>query len=354
MTWEKIAFNEEQINYAGETLKKQNSTEEEFDKALEILTNWRAVHSYPMHIFQMRLKDKAIKLDGHSFIAQRLKRVPAIIYKLRRKYGEGRSLILLYNMQDIGGCRAVLSDAKLIFKLPTLLKGEIKHKLIKTNDYITHPKKEDGYRSLHLIYSFKSDRKGKKGYNGLLTEIQIRSRLQHLWATAVETTGFFTRQSLKTHEGDPRVREFFKLISSAFAKMEECPLVPNTPENEKELYLKIKEIEKELNIIKLMKGWKTAKEFFEQEIKSKKNAKLFLLELDILGEETKIKSYTEKEEKQALNDYSSLEKRHSNNKDFDVVLVGVETLKDLKKAYPNYFTDIEEFLKTLEKIINKY
>ena len=53
------------------------------------------------------------------------------------------------------------------------LKGNLKHKLVGKKDYITFPKK-DGYRSLHLVYEFKSD-KGKKDYNGLKAEVQIRS-----------------------------------------------------------------------------------------------------------------------------------------------------------------------------------
>ena len=80
----------------------------------------------------------------------------------------------------------------------------------------------------------------------------------------------------------------------------------------------------------------------------------FLLELDIVGEKLNIKSYTREEEQTAINDYSALEKRHSGRKDYDVVLVGVDTTNDLKKAYPNYFVDTSEFLNYLKKIISKY
>ena len=56
-------------------------------------------------------------------------------------------------------------------------------------------------------------------FNGLRVEVQIRSKLQHFWATAIETVDFFTRQAIKSSEGHPDWVDFFKLVSSAFAKM---------------------------------------------------------------------------------------------------------------------------------------
>lgn len=356
MVWEKLRYNKLEINWAGKILVSEKSSEEEKNKAIDILDNWRAVHSYPMHVFQMRLRDKAKKIDKSSLIAQRLKRVPAIIYKLQRRYHGNNPSMKLYQMQDIGGCRAVLSNVVLAKKLynEDYLKGDLKHKLVNKKDYITEPK-SDGYRSLHLVYAYKSDKRRKKIFNRLLTEIQIRSRLQHIWATAVETAGFFTRQAIKSNEGGPDWINFFRLISSAFAKMEDCPCVPDTPKDEKELYSEIKELEKYLNFIEKMKSWTNIIDLFDKEIKSKqkRKVKFFLLELDILGKKIIIKSYTEKEEKKAIDDYSALEKRHSGSKDYDVVLVGADTTSDLKKAYPSYFLDVTVFLKYLEKIINK-
>ena len=59
-----------------------------------------------------------------------------------------------------------------------------------------------------MIYRYSSD-KGKKDYNGLLVEIQIRSKLQHLWATAVETVDFFTSQTIKSNQGQKEWVTFF-------------------------------------------------------------------------------------------------------------------------------------------------
>jgi len=357
MAWEKQKYDKFEINNAGKILINDKSSEEEKDRALEILNNWRAVHSYPMHIFQMRLRNKSQKVDKNSLTAQRLKRVPAILYKLKRSYNGRKPSMKLFQMQDIGGCRAVLSNISEARKLCDnyYLKGDLKHKKVNFKDYIDKPK-EDGYRSIHLVYEYKSDKDRKKEFNGLRVEVQIRSKLQHIWATAIETVDFFTRQAIKSSEGHPDWVDFFKLVSSAFAKMENCPCIPHTPEDEKELYSKIKEKEKELNVISKMAGWTSAMRFFGEKIKakSKKKVQFFLLELDILGEKLNITSYAKEEEQKAIVEYSTLEKRHSGRKDYDVVLVGVDTANDLQKAYPNYFVDTTEFLNNLKKIINKY
>ena len=52
-------YSKGKINSAGNVLVSNAGSEEERDKALEILENWRAIHSYPMHVFKMRLKNKS-------------------------------------------------------------------------------------------------------------------------------------------------------------------------------------------------------------------------------------------------------------------------------------------------------
>lgn len=355
MEWKKPKYNKGEVNRAGLILKDSHSSEEDTVKATEILNNWRAAHSYPLHIFQMTLKNTSKKCDENSLVAQRLKRATSIINKLRRKY-EGRDPTMqLSQMQDIAGCRAIVKNVDIAKKIYNdyYLKGNLKHKRVGKKDYISFPKR-DGYRGLHVVYEYKSD-KGKADYNGLRVEVQIRSKLQHLWATAVETVDFFTRQAIKFSEGIPDWADFFKLVSSAFAMAENCPIVEGTSLNEKELYSKIKQKEKELEVIHRMEGWTHAMKFFNEEVKSrmKGKAKFFLLELDIVGGKLSIRAYIQKQEEQAIKDYSDLEKRHRGRTDYDVVLVGADTPKELEKAYPNYFVDTRDFIVELEKIIRK-
>ena len=64
-------------------------------------------------------------------------------------------------------------------------------------------------------------------------------------------------------------------------------------------------------------------------------------------------AYTKKQEAKAIEDYAKAEKRNQEKKEYDVVLVGADTINDLKKAYPNYFVDTGEFLAHLKKVIKK-
>jgi len=163
MAWAKQkGHSKSKINLAGNVLANHKSfSDKEFNKAIEVLDNWRAVHSYPMHIFKNRLKRVSEKLDKETICVQRLKRIPSIIKKLQRGYYGNKPTMKLSQMQDIAGCRAVMPDvllAKRLYK-EGYIKGDLKHKKVNEKDYITNPK-EDGYRSIHLIYRYKSDKKG--------------------------------------------------------------------------------------------------------------------------------------------------------------------------------------------------
>ena len=79
----------------------------------------------------------------------------------------------------------------------------------------------------------------------------------------------------------------------------------------------------------------------------------YLLELDINLDKLNIRTYSKRQEQKAISDYMDVEKKVYGLNGYDVVLVGADTLQDLKKAYPNYFLDTKEFLKILDKILEK-
>jgi len=102
-----------------------------------------------------------------------------------------------------------------------------------------------------------------------------------------------------------------------------------------------------------MKSWAEAIRIFEQAIKRKLNFQFFLLELDIVGGKLNISGYKKNQEDKAISDYARAEKRNKGKKEYDVVLVGADTTSDLRKAYPNYFVDTDEFLQYLKKIVEE-
>jgi ppGpp synthetase/RelA/SpoT-type nucleotidyltranferase len=186
--------------------------------AYDVLANWRACHGYPINTFQALLR-KRLGDTKNALVAQRLKRAPSVIAKLRRF----RSMNLS-QMQDIGGLRAVVSSMTRLKTLTDLYRGsKFKHELVSSKDYISNPKR-DGYRSIHMVYRYKNGR--APDYNGLLLELQFRTQLQHAWATAVETMGTFLGQALKSGEGERPWRMFFEIASAAFAVIEGTAKVP--------------------------------------------------------------------------------------------------------------------------------
>ena len=110
------------------------------------------------------------------------------------------------------------------------------------------------YRSLHLIYKYKN--KHAPQYNDLKVELQIRTKLQHVWATAMETMGTFLGQALKSRQGDKKWIDFFAVVSSAFAHQEKTSLVPHCAKlSRKETFLEVAQAEKDLGALEIMDGF---------------------------------------------------------------------------------------------------
>src|ERR1700752_3280507 len=200
MAWATPQFSKADVDRAGAALidEKLNDTLTEdpgfqrretwdawevYDEALRVTNNWRSSHSYPLNVFQINLRRKVRRVDTQGLVSQRIKRLPAIDLKLRLHHH-----MKLSQMQDIGGCRAVVRSVRGVYRLlRNYHAGTLHHHdLRRTTDYIKQPRKS-GYRSVHLIYRYGS--KDGSPYDGHLIEIQIRSLLQHAWAGAVETVG---------------------------------------------------------------------------------------------------------------------------------------------------------------------
>ena len=77
-----------------------------------------------------------------------------------------------------------------------------------------------------------------------------------------------------------------------------------------------------------------------------------LLLLDINEGNILIENFHKQDLALAATRYADLEKQHKNDSNIDVVLVAAESIKNLKKAYPNYFADSNIFLEKLNAILN--
>lgn len=222
MAWPIPEYSKGDVNRAGNIIsasRLKSSRYSELMWALDVLNNWRGCHGYPINTFQATLRQRLTKIDSEALVAQRLKRQPSIIDKLRRYPN-----MQLARMQDIGGLRAIVGSVEQVRELENLYAriGGLSHEFKSKKDYIDDPK-ESGYRGVHIIYRYNNPK--KPNYTGLHLEMQFRTRLQHTWATAVETMGTFLNSSLKSSQGPGDWLRFFELAGSSFAILENCPVL---------------------------------------------------------------------------------------------------------------------------------
>lgn len=339
--WKELSFSKNDVIKAGEKIIADNITKEDEKQAKIVIDNWRASHGYPLHVIYCNLRRRFGKRDGFV-VAERIKRLDSIIKKLKR-----RQTMSLWRMHDLGGCRVVVPTIQDVYKCASEYKNSnIKHNLIKPYDYIETPK-EDGYRCLHHVYQFQG-KKGSPFNRNMKIEIQFRTHLQHLWATAVETIDIFTEQSLKFGGGKPEYKRFFVLMSSLLAMEEGTTIAPNTPTSKDEILLEIKSLDKEHRILDTLKWIRTAaSHVLNSDDRKLKPGYYYILKLDYDKRMLRIFAFKPSEFEKANEVYNKLEEAKK-TQNIDVVLTRATSFQTLKSAYPNYFLDIGEFVDIAE------
>ena len=209
------SFSGKQKNRAGEVLREASfsQNDESLTEAMDVLSYWRFCHEKPLEIAFTKLQSIAKNKDKTALFAKRLKRYVSISRKLQRY-----DRMSLKNMQDIGGCRAIVANEKklrpIVRELRKLPEFKTAGGNLRSKDYISNPKK-DGYRSYHLIGRFHEKNSAPRNI-----EVQVRTNIQHYWATALEIVDLFTDQALKSNQGDEHWKSFFVNVSKQFHLME--------------------------------------------------------------------------------------------------------------------------------------
>lgn len=344
MAWAEPKHTKEAVNRAGKMLvrgmqedfeKWPQDVWDEYHNALSVLNNWRGSHAYPLNTFQVNLRGVARKFEAEPLVAQRIKRLISIALKLDRFPS-----MKLSQMQDLGGCRAILKNVrmvKLVSRYYTKKSG-IKHSLSSIDDYIAQPK-ASGYRGVHLVYRYFSDKK-KQMYNGMKIEMQLRSKYQHAWATAVETVGMFSGQALKSSLGSQEWQRFFALMGSVVAMREASAPVPNVPAGRTELLSELREFAGKLQVANRLRDYGNAVQSIATD---ELNAHFYLLQLDPAQGNLAITGFAAHEIEEANKKYAEAEQMVKLKPGTDAVLVSVESINSLARAYPNYFADTRLF-----------
>ena len=340
-------YSAEEVDEAGRALVRVENvgsgvSESERLHAVDVVNQWRASHNRPLNTFRTNLRRRA---GRRGVVAQRLKRLPSIVSKLVRI-----PRIRLSQMQDIGGCRAIVPTAADAANLAAdLAVSKIRHELVRSNNYISKPR-ATGYRSLHIVYAYDSDRTTE--WQGLQTEIQIRSQPQHQWATAVETVGTFIGDELKSNRGDQAWLRFFALMSSAIALREETPLVPNTPSSRQGVADEIRRFDRELQVSERLSAFQSLTAQISESRGGK--SRLFVLELNSETRSVAGWEFAPGNVESAFSWYRKREEDSIGNPRLNVVLVSTDTVNSLRRAYPNYFADIGGFRRILKEVTERH
>jgi ppGpp synthetase/RelA/SpoT-type nucleotidyltranferase len=344
-------FSNNQINKAGKILASASFSDDsaEFSEALDTVNAWRSEHRYATEVFRDLLMEKARAIDINFVFASRLKKIDSIKEKLRREPN-----MQLSGMQDIGGCRLIFSRIEDVYEMVNALLSmgtwypNAKHILKRKTDYIDSPR-NSGYRSYHMVYEYHN---GGTVAENLKIEIQIRTYIQHIWATSVESASIIAKAPLKASRGAQYWLQFFRLVSSYFALQERKPLVPDTPLTKTEIAEAIRNLESEHKILSQLDAlnlWIKRTEprrVSAHKIVVEHYEPYFLLRINE-NIENDFEFTPFKDFDKAYEAYIKAEKSLGNN----AVLVTTNSAETLRRAYPNYFVDIDNFISILRNLL---
>ncbi|MCS6233528.1 RelA/SpoT domain-containing protein, partial [Shewanella baltica] len=221
------------------------------------------------------------------------------------------------------------------------------HKIIRSTDYLSQPKPDSGYGGIHLVYSCYEGRYEAHPWKGTNVEIQLRTALQHAWATSLEIIDTLEDIELKTSvTGSPEWRKFFKIAGMLVAHEEElCPL---EREEHEILIDDFCTLQNQLDVGTKLRNYNIALSVSSKESlrNSKKNSKdLVLVRMIKSGDKNRkywvsLDYFKRNQTEAALKELN----RSEFDERYDMsVLVSVEGIRSLTKAYPNYFGSTFQF-----------
>jgi putative GTP pyrophosphokinase len=187
----KNAFSKTQIDRLGDRLKGDTHTESD----LRLLDNYRRSFGEAYEAVV-----RAIRQRGESPTGRLAKSTSSIAEKLHRES------IRLSQMQDIAGCRVVVVNIVQQEQFVASLQTDF----IGASVMDRRDKPSYGYRAVHIIAMI----------SGKPIEIQVRTRLQHLWAEVSEKCSDVLDSTIKYGGGSDSWRSFLTSSSEAVASHE--------------------------------------------------------------------------------------------------------------------------------------
>lgn len=345
------------IRKIGEKLREGIELTEE--EKLEF-DNFREAHNIIIKLFTIELKK--VNFSKQHLTASRNKRIETIISKLCRPEKPK-----LDRIHDIAGTRIIFENIKSLEDYIDILENtelvNFKEKINEDKNrynYIKNPK-SDGYRSIHKVFNYSSNipysTLNEKSFNleNKKIELQLRTRLQHIWATTVEIYDIINKSNIKTgthNKLETKEGLFFKKCSLVFEGIESNDV--------EKIKININEIFRDKDLVEIynrLKGIKNIKNI--QLPKTLGSDEVFILITDLNKGKTTFFTTDpiEKNDKQdtfLINaSYRRLEEKNTKG-EYILLLLTLGDIKKLKNVYPNYFLNTNEFISILKKYKDKY
>ncbi len=319
------------IKKIGEILACEDASPDERKTALEELSRWREAHLAPFQTMLELLESIACNAGSDFVLFGRLKRIDTIEGKLRRPGSTHK----LNTMDDIAGCRLILPSIEDMRRVEALLLEKLGSSVCRTRDYIKTPK-ESGYRGIHIIGKLDSP---AFGLTDLRVEVQLRTEVQHAWASTLELYDVLTSSGLKFGQGDEQQLRFFRIVSELFAGDEMGAKPPNRMHLAEELKL----LENSIHVVRYLEG-------ANDSVVPLGNAgginetTYCLIRLDYETQEAFIEAYPQAAAPDVVVEYAKQERLKQHSRSTDVLMLKASSFETLKRALPNYFSDISFFL----------
>jgi ppGpp synthetase/RelA/SpoT-type nucleotidyltranferase len=275
------------------------------------------------------------------YIAQRLKRKPQILRKLRRLS------VRLTQLQDIGGCRIIVQSNRQVDALKEYIERNIEGadqlNLVRATDYRAKGRDDSGYRAVHLII----ENRGK------VIELQIRSMIQHYWAESIERTSVIYGSHLKEQEGDPAVIEYFKKLSDIFFELEAGRQPGNAAQVELDKLRgdaeRIIELSGKGQVLGAFVNDDIMKTLAQKEKGSAKGINNWIFVFDWKSGSFITWDIVSKDPDEAADIYSEYERQYPTEDQLEVVLIGSSDVSTVRKTHSHYF-GVAAYDKVLESL----
>jgi ppGpp synthetase/RelA/SpoT-type nucleotidyltranferase len=330
------------IDRAGSALARDSyRTDEEYIELEDIFDEYRKRHLQPLSETTMELQGWLGDYGRPYYIAQRLKRKPQIVRKLRRLS------VRLSQLQDIGGSRIIVPTNEDVDRLAEFIEQRVKEKghfsIERRSDYRQRGRDRTGYRALHLILK-RTD---------VSLELQLRSRVQHYWSESIERTSVIYGHHLKEEEGDPKVIQYFRSLSDAFFELE-AGRQPSPADK-----LQIDKLRDECQqIIEQSPLGKTFDSFVnegiiktltEKEARAGRGLNNWIIVFDWNTGSFVNWNIVSRDPAEASMAYVQTEKSYPSNSGFEVVLIGSSEVATVRQTHSHYF-GIETYDNILETL----